>query len=204
MYRGHLPEDGLLRGLGRGLPPAGHPPDQLQGRQHQVLAQALVAVLPLGRVAVYLAEHLPQVVELLRPAEHGAEPALDEAAGRQTRQRQGPDADTQRAVGLPCPGKLVVERAAAAQDHIPGRHLVAPQVHGVVPPPLQDQQHLGDVLVAVHQGGVVPIRPVGVADVGDIGLAAQLLRRLRGRVDEPLLVDARLFHTRPSPPAKKS
>ena len=113
--------------------------------------------------------------------EQRAQPPGQELVRRQIRQLQVPDGHTQGLVGLVCLGELVMERAAVAQHHIPRRYLVPAEIHGVVAAALQDQQHLRQILVAVHQRGVLTLCPVVIADVGHIGaIRRERLRLLPG------------------------
>ena len=128
---GHTAEGGVLPGDEILLPPRRHPPDQLQRRQHQVLAQLLEARLPLRCIPVHQAEELLQVRKLLRLVKQGAAVRGKQAVWRQVRQRQVPDGHAQGLIRLVCLGEFVVEGAAAAQHHISGCHLVPAEIDGV-------------------------------------------------------------------------
>ena len=201
---GHTAEGGVLPGDEILLPPRRHPPDQLQRRQHQVLAQLLEARLPLRCIPVHQAEELLQVRKLLRLVKQGAAVRGKQAVWRQVRQRQVPDGHAQGLIRLVCLGEFVVEGAAAAQHHISGCHLVPAEIDGVPAAALQDQQHLRQAFVAVHQCGVLSLRPVIVADVRRIGPVLRQVRRLLRCEHHPLPIQFRLSHAAVSSPLESA
>lgn len=169
-----------------------------------MLAQLLEARLPLRCIPVHQAEELLQVRKLLRLVKQGAAVRGKQAVWRQVRQRQVPDGHAQGLIRLVCLGEFVVEGAAAAQHHISGCHLVPAEIDGVPAAALQDQQHLRQALVAVHQCGVLSLRPVIVADVRRIGPVLRQARRLLRCEHHPLPIQFRLSHAAVSSPLESA